>query len=373
MNPRAWLITTAALLTHATSAPAQVRVQDVAKLQGQRTNPLLGYGLVVGLSGTGDGGKNQVTMRALMSMHRRFAQEMIGTQELRANNSVALVAVEAEIPEFGGREGQRVDVRVSTLGEAKSLRGGRLLATPLQYAMFDPQRPETQAIFAIAAGSVELPDEETPTTGLIRGGAVLEEDFFYNFVQDGLLTLVIHDSEAGFPMAHAIARAINLDVARPAEVQRGGARGGRPVAPIEIAVAVGPKNVVVKIPSYEAGKPAGFITRVLQTEVFDMPQQQARVTIHRASKQIAVSGNVTLSPTILFVPGLGSITIGVPPPAGADAPTAADAQPQPAAPVAFEAFLRSMAQANVPPAQIVAAVEQLHSGGFLHGQLIYRE
>lgn len=364
-------ITVAALLL-ATSggAPAQVRVQDVVKLQGQRTNPLMGYGLVVGLDGTGDGGKSIVTMRALMQMHQRFAQPVVAPDELKSNKSAALVAVTAEVPEFGAREGQKLDVRVSCLGEARSLKGGTLLITPLQYALFDPQRPETQDILALAGGRVEVSSDEdaSATVGVVRGGAVLEQDFYYNFIDNGRITLVLADEHAGYPMAHAVARAVNTELTRPNEQRR--LAGRQIVADAEIAVATGPRSVVVTIPSYELPSPANYIRSVLKAVVFDLPEQQARVTIDKTSLQVVLSGNVTVAPTILYVPGMGSVTLG-----RADAP-AGDRPPDPQSPgadVHLQDLLRLMSQASVPPAQVVKAIEDLHRSGALHAQLVYRD
>jgi flagellar P-ring protein precursor FlgI len=368
------------LLALAAGAAAEVRVQDVARLQGQRTNPLAGYGLVVGLSNTGDGGKSAVTMRALMEMHRRFAQEVLHPAELKSNDSVALVAVEAVIPEFGAREGQTVDVVVSAVGEAKSLKGGRLLTTPLQYALFDSARPETQRIFALAGGKVELTDASVPTVGLVRGGAVLEADFFYNFIADDTITLVLHDTHAGYPMAHAVARAVNHEFSRfsqPAARASGSQAAG---IPPELAVAVGPKNVRVTIPPYELARPAAFIARVLETPIWVMPEQRAVVTISRADRQISFTQAVTVAPTTLYVAGLGSVTIGDPPPGEDEARRAAPAaqaedpnSPAPAGAVPFSELLSLLNRVNTPPEQIIKAVEHLHRSGALHAQLVYRD
>ncbi len=373
----AWLVLLAGLLI-TRAAEGEVRVQDVARLQGQRTNQLMGYGLVVGLNGTGDGGKSLTTIRALMQMHKRYAQEVISPEWLKSVGSVALVSVEATIPEFGGRDGQTMDVIVATVGEAKSLKGGRLLTTPLQYAMFDPARPETQQIFALASGAIELVDAETPTVGRVRGGAVLEADFYYNFIEGGAVTLVINDNEAGYPMAHAIARAINQELARPTRNSE-----GRIVVQSDIALAYSPKFVRVEIPPYELSRPASFITRVLEAEVFKMPEPPARVTINRRDHQISFTGDVTISPTTIYVPGLGSVSIGQAgsadvgtpaPPDPAGAPVAAPGG-QAALPrtVPFAEFLRTLSLVNVPPEQVVKAVEHLHQSGALHGQLLYRD
>jgi flagellar P-ring protein precursor FlgI len=368
------------LLALAAGAAAEVRVQDVARLQGQRTNPLTGYGLVVGLNNTGDGGKSAVTMRALMEMHRRFAQEVLHPAELKANDSVALVAVEAVIPEFGAREGQTVDVVVSAVGEAKSLRGGRLLTTPLQYALFDPARPETQRIFALAGGKVELTDPTVPTVGLIRGGAVLEADFFYNFIADDAITLVLHDTHAGYPMAHAVARAVNHEFTRIAP-PGGRSAGPNPAGlPQELAVALGPKNIRVTIPSYEQARPAAFIARVLEAPIWVMPEQRAVVTISRADRQISFTQAVTVSPTTLYVAGLGSVTIGDPPRGQQSASAASPAVPGgdpngpgPAGAVPFSELLNLLNRVNTPPEQIIKAVEHLHRSGALHAQLVYKD
>ena len=174
-----WPLAVVALAT-TVGATAGVRVQDIARLQGQRTNRLMGYGLIVGLNGTGDSGKNEHTMRALMAIHRRFHQPVLSSEELKNANNVALVVVEATIPEFGAREGQTLDIAVSAFS-AKSLKGGRLLTTPLQFAAFDEDDPATQQILGFAGGWIEIPDSSVLTRGIIRGGCALEADFFYHF------------------------------------------------------------------------------------------------------------------------------------------------------------------------------------------------
>lgn len=357
-------------------APAEVRVQDIARLQGQRTNPLMGYGLVVGLTGTGDSGKSPVTVRALMAMHKRFAQDVLLPEDLKNVSSVALVAVEASIPEFGAREGQRIDLTVSTVGDCKSLRGGRLLTTPLQYAMFRPgdsaEDRETQRILALAGGRIELTDANIPTAGTIRGGATLESDFYYTFILDDAITLVLLDTQAGYPMAQAVARAVNHELARPASGNGGAFRTGNrgAVTLAEIAVAEGPTTVRVQIPDYEREQPSSFISRVLETPIFAMPDPEARVTINRTDRQVSFNGRVTVSPTVLLVPGLGSVTVGAPGPA-ADPNTPNGGRAEGTVP--FDELLKTLTRASVPPDQIIKTVEQLHSSGAIHARLIYKD
>jgi len=366
-----WILLSGALLLGA-AARAEVRVQDVGHLQGQRTNKLQGIGLVVGLKGTGDGGKNPRTVRALGRLHQRYQQPLLDLNDLKDDNNVAFVTVEATIPEYGAREGQAVDVVVSAFA-AKSLEGGQLLTTPLQFAMFNPNDPSTQAIFALAGGKLELTDPKTPTRAVIRRGATLEQDFFYNFVQDGTITIVLDDAQAGYPLAQMVARAINHELANPAS---GGlydrTAEGELVAEAEPAVAIGPKNVVVRIPSYEQAEPAGYISRVLQAPLFVMPQQPARVVINRTTRGISFTGAVRISPTILQVPGLGMVNVG-----GASGETAepgvVGVDTSKSGGVDFQQLLDALSQIKLTPQQMIDAVEQLHSTGTLHAQLTYRE
>jgi flagellar P-ring protein precursor FlgI len=364
---------TAAVLTAllvAGPASAGIRAQDVARLQGQRTNKLMGYGLVVGLNGTGDGDKYAATMRALAALHTRYHAPVLHGADLSGNGSVAIVAVEATVPEFGAREGEALDVVVSTIGRAKSLAGGQLLTTPLQYAMFDARDAATQQIFALAGGRLELPDIETPTRAVIRAGATLEADFFYTFIDGQYITLVLDDAHAGWPWAQMLARAINHAEGELAPRGADGEQRGRQVVFTEIAIALGPKNVRVRIPTPELARPAGFISRVLQTELFMLPEQQARVTINRTTRNVSFTGTVTISPTILQIPGFGTVSIG----GAADGPDAAAAPATPQVDgVDFQQLMQTLAALQVTPDQMITAIEHLHRTGTLHAQLRYEE
>lgn len=358
-------ITTIAAILLASSAFGVVRVQDVAKLKGQRINRLMGFGLVVGLDGSGDSGKNAPTMRALMSLHKRYAQPILDIEELIANDSVALVTVEAKIPEFGAREGQQVDVVVSTVGPAKSLAGGQLLITPLQEAMLSVPN-----ILALAGGRLEIPDVENPRRAVVRGGATLEEEFIYHFLDGQYITLVLDDRHAGFGWAQMTARAITHALKTPNTngITEFNAEGELVVIE-EIATAVDARNVRVRIPTYELNQPANFIRLVLESEIFELPRQEARVTINRTTKNVSFSGTVTVSPTILQVPGLGSITIGK------DTKTedtdAEDESQQNESLTRLEDLMQSLSAIQASPDQIVGAIEHLARSGSLHAQVDY--
>src|SRR5690606_32598386 len=130
------------------------------------------------------------------------------------------------------------------------------------YAMFDARDAATQQIFALAGGRLELPDIETPTRAVIRAGATLEADFFYTFIDGQYITLVLDDAHAGWPWAQMLARAINHAEGELAPRAADAEQRGRQVIFTEIATALGPKNVRVRIPTPELARPAGFISRV---------------------------------------------------------------------------------------------------------------
>ncbi len=353
-----WALPLVCLL--AASAPAEVRVQDVSTLKGQHTNRLMGYGLVVGLPGTGDGEKYLPTMRALAAIHERYHQPIMSDADVKGNKSVAIVTVEALIPEYGARAGQAIDIVVSAVGSSKSLAGGQLLTTPLQYALFNQDDPVTQAIFALAGGQIFIPDDKSPTRATVPGGAVMEQDCFYSFIENGDITLVLDDAHASWQWARALARAINHETSNPDMQPQSSA--GHQVVLRDIAHAIGPKNVVVHIPTYELANPAGFISRVLQTPLFMLPQQAARVTINRTTKNVSFTAGVTISPTVLQIPGIGTVLIGKP----QDGDETGELRA-----IEFRELFDTLSAIQVTPEQLIDAIEHLHDTGTLHARLDY--
>lgn len=363
-----WWLSAFVVLATSVTAVADVRVQDITRLQGQRTNKLMGYGLVVGLPGTGDGQSYIPTMRMLLRLHQRYhAGGLLTEAELAGNNSVAIVTVEAAIPEFGARSGQTLDVVVSTIGTAQSLQGGQLLMTPLQHARLDETDERTWTIFAWAGGRIELPDANVTTRGVIRGGATVEQDCFYGFILDGTITLVLDDEHAGWQWAHMLSRAVNHELSRPEDPSQRARGVGQVVVDSDFAVAIGPRSVTVRIPPWELPNPANFISRVLQTPLFMLPEQVARVTINRTTKNVSYTGAVTISPTVLQIPGVGTVLIGKP---------KQDEDGQATGEVAaadFKELFDVLSSIRVTPDQLIDAIEHLHRTGTLHAQLHYEQ
>lgn len=333
-----------------------VKIDDICKLKGQRVNKLVGMGLVMGLPGTGDGGKFLPAIRPLAATLSKFANQVLSPDELKNANNIALVLVEATIGENGIREGDAVDVQVSSIGAAKSLAGGRLLMTPLQGVnQADP------TIYAWASGPLVVEDSANQRVAVIRQGAVLEEDIFGQFISNGQITLVLQDGHSAWAVASAIAAMINEAESQPGKLN-------------QIAVAVDPKNVVVKVNPAEQRNPAGFISRVLNLELI-LPPTEARVTINERTGTIVITGDVEIGPVAVSHKGLSITTIQPATP------------PTPAAPQAVEktfvaldtakeattklaSLLDALNQLKVPAADRIAIIKIIHRTGKLHAELI---
>ncbi len=352
--------TVAAILT----APAPARattIADVTHLQGRRTNTLMGYGLVVGLPGSGDGGKYAASIRQLQSMLEKFEVPVTQT-ELADTRNVAIVWVEATLPDNGVREGDAIDVQVSSVGSSKSLAGGRLVPTPLQ-------GPGRDMIYAWAQGPVRVQDLKKGATGTIVGGAVLEQDFIHEYIlaaEDGrsLITLVLEHAHASHALAAVIAQAINEDSSEVGQARR-------------LAQALGPKNVVVEIPPEYRSDPTAFIGRIEGLELL-MPEGEARIVINRRTQTIAIGSGVEIGPAIIAHNGM-TIRTTTPEPK----PTEENPLVEEEHAVGLGADERGTAKLrelvdnlnalNVPAEDIIEIVENLYSTGKIRGKLVYKE
>jgi flagellar P-ring protein precursor FlgI len=190
------------------SAIADIRIRDIVDVEGIRDNDLVGYGIVVGLNGTGDTVKNSpFTEDSLSYMLERLGVNVQGEQ-IKPKN-VAAVLVTATLPSFA-RSGSSVDVTVASIGDAKSLEGGTLILTPLKGA--------DNEIYAVAQGSIIVSGIDvqaqgaretrgTPTTGAVPNGAHVERELNYDFNQLSQLTLSLRNPD--FTTAARIEDAIN--------------------------------------------------------------------------------------------------------------------------------------------------------------------
>jgi flagellar P-ring protein precursor FlgI len=251
-------------------APGHARIGDITRLKGMRDNDLFGTGLVVGLNDTGDSAK--VTKRALANLLAKHSID--ATAQDVKDGSAALVMVTARLPPFA-KEGDRFDVTVSILGDAESLFGGTLLFTPLTGAdgtvWATAQGALTVGGFA-ASGDAASVNQNHPTVGTIRGGAIVEEELPARFVVDGAIELRLADPD--FETARRIAEAINQ------------------IAD-DSASTVDPAAVTVKLPmELNEKERTGFIARLQNLVV--RPHTRARVIVNERSGTIVAGEHVRI-------------------------------------------------------------------------------
>lgn len=272
---RVLLLLLSALLL-AGPAHSMSRIKDIATLEGVRENQLVGYGLVIGLNGSGDSMRNApFTEQSLQSMLDSMGVN-VRNARLRTRN-VAAVVVTADLPAFIGKGG-RVDVSVSSLGDATSLKGGTLIATPLMaadgavYAL--AQGPLAVSGFS-AAGDAENLADGTPTSGRIPNGALIEREVGDRFAE--IPSLVLQLNNPDFRTAVRVADAINSYTRN---------RYG-----VRVARERDYRSVVLRMP-----KRIGTTRFIAEIEgLLVQPDQPARVVIDERTGTVVIGRNVQVS------------------------------------------------------------------------------
>jgi flagellar P-ring protein precursor FlgI len=266
---------------------AASRIKDIADFEGVRENPLVGYGLVVGLNGTGDKLTNSgFTKQSLIGMLERLG---VNTRDdpLKTKN-VAAVMVTGSLPPFA-RQGTYIDVTVSALGDATSLLGGLLLVTPMLGADGEVyavgQGPVAVGGFA-AAGEAGSVTKGVPTSGRIANGAVVEREVGFELASLEHVRIALRNPD--FTTSQRIAQTINAVLADTR------------------ALSLDPSTVELTVPASYAGNVAGLLTEIEQLMV--EPDQTARVVIDEQSGVIVMADNVRIS-TIAIAQGNLTIRI----------------------------------------------------------------
>jgi flagellar P-ring protein precursor FlgI len=346
------------------AAQTQVRLKDLVDVEGVRGNDLIGYGLVVGLNGTGDTLRNSpYTEEAMASLLERLGVN-VQDEQFRPDN-VAAVIVTGVLPAFA-RAGSRMDIQVSSIGDATSLQGGMLVMTPLLaadnnvYAV--AQGPVIVGGFA-AGGAAANVAQGTPTLGTIPGGARIEREVAFDFGSMRTLRLALKDPD--FTTAQRIERALNerfMDA--PALMLDAG---------------------TVEIDTARTGlSPAGLIASIERTLL--TPDQKARVVIDQRSGTIVLGADVRIEPVAV---AQGALTIRVTerPVAVPAAPfTDADTVVVPRTEIEVDqgggavsglsggATLRDLVEGlnalDVAPRDMIEIFEALKAAGALHAEII---
>jgi flagellar P-ring protein precursor FlgI len=186
-----------------------VRIKDITDIKGVRENHLVGYGLVVGLEGTGDSDDSLFTIQSLASLLEKMGVT-VQPADIEDVENVAAVMVTTNLPPFASL-GSRIDVLVSSIGDAENLQGGTLLFTPLKgadgkvYAV--AQGPVSTGGFAVSGNSGDQVQKNFPTVGRVVGGALVEKEIHSDFNEKDSLTLALHKPD--FTTASRVAQAIN--------------------------------------------------------------------------------------------------------------------------------------------------------------------
>ncbi|MCW5724105.1 MAG: flagellar basal body P-ring protein FlgI [Maricaulaceae bacterium] len=292
------LIALFAALALAGPAGANSRIKDIADVEGVRENQLVGYGLVVGLNGTGDSLRNAAfTRQSLSAMLERFD---VNTREANLNTrNAAAVMVTANLPAFG-TQGTRMDVTISAIGDASSLQGGTLIATPLIGA--DGQ------VYAVAQGAIAVGGFQAqgaaasvtrgvPTAGRIANGALIERELRFDLAGRETVRLALRNPD--FTTARRMAEAINAYLGAAA------------------AAAVDPATVTLTRPDFFRGDMVALLAEVEQLRV--RPDMMARVVIDEATGTIVMGENVRVS-TVAIAQGNLTISVSETPVASQPAP-----------------------------------------------------
>ena len=274
---RCVLVLTVLLLT---TVGHTARLKDVVDIEGVRSNPLAGFGLVVGLNGTGDSSATFTNQSLSMMLERMGISTDTGVKV----KNIASVMVTSTLPPFA-RQGGRLDVVLSSLGDAKSLQGGTLILTPLKgadgriYAV--AQGPVSIGGFAAEGGGQSV-QKNHPTVARIAGGATIEREVGFNLNGESRLQLALRNPD--FTTANRVVQSINNLFGEP------------------LANAKDSGTIMLTIPPSYLGKVVDFVSRMESLQV--QPDQVARVVVNERTGTIVMGENVRVSTVGLAHGGL---------------------------------------------------------------------
>lgn len=264
--------------TSAAPKGQEVRLKDIARIEGLKENQLTGLGLVTGLSGQGDSPTNPLLQYVLSSLVGNLGVSL--SPEVLKSKNAAVVALSATVPPFV-RKGEVIDLQVSSLGDAKSLDGGVLLQTPLMAA--------NGKIYAVGQGRVILaPGKNAPkTSGTVPSGAIVEEEVLSKFVNNSSVSFLLNNPD--FSTASEIGKAL---------------KAAFPQGKVEV---VDSGRIAVTLPEGQNANAVDFISQAENLKV--VPDFSARVVVNRASGVVVAGRFVKIAKVAVSVKG-AKVTIG---------------------------------------------------------------
>lgn len=341
------LLAVASLGGSAGDLHARTVLRNIVRVKGQETNVLRGFGLVVGLPGTGEA-KDPATMRALARSMEIMGVPVpevplggrSGLADLEKVKNVALVMVTARVPATGARRGDQIDCYVSGIN-GKSLNGGRLAFAALQ-------GPHTQdrRVYGLCEGALHLQDPESPMVAIVKGGCQMEEDVFTPFVHNGCITLILEEHHANFQTATEVVDSIHKLYSREGD---------------GFVQAVNASNIVVRIPQEYQDNPVAFVADILDVDIYSA-EPEARVIINNRTGTIVISGDVTIGDVVISHNNV-VIEAGDPPgftPIGTEQVNS----------TRLDALVDALNSIKVPNADRIEIIKEIARSGKLHGRLI---
>ena len=334
----------------ATDLAHAVRLKDVANIRGVRDNQLIGYGIVVGLNGTGDS-KLSFTNKSIKRMLDKLGMKVDGDQ--LASQNVAAVMVTSTLPPFA-RAGNRLDISVSSLGNASSLKGGTLLQTPL--------RATDKQIYAVAQGSLLVNENGHPTVSALPNGAIVERDMEAEFTNRKMYRFTLQNPD--LTTAARVAKTINMDL------------GGK------YATAIDPATIDFIVPFAWEGKGVELLSIIESLQVF--PDTKAKVIVNERTGTVVIGENVMIDKVAISHGDL-AVVIEKKPPPGQKGPKArgpASKEPERIDRVhMFEGedgtvtvgeLVQGLNKIGVSPKDLITILQNVKASGALQGELIIR-
>lgn len=340
------------------------RIKDLTSIAGIRSNQLVGYGLVVGLDGTGD--KTVFTMQSLKSMLTQLGVTIPPGVNPKSKN-VAAVSIHAELPAFA-KPGQRIDVTVSSIGEAKSLRGGTLLLSPLKGA--------DGKVYAIAQGNVIVGGfgiagkdgssvtVNVPSVGRLPNGATVERIVNSAFSMGS--SIILNLNRTDFTTAHRMTEKINSTFGK------------------ETAYALDGTSVKVRAP-LDLSQRVSFVSSLQNLEI-DPAQAEAKVIINSRTGTVVIGNNVKVSAAAV---SHGSLTVTITATNAVSQPNALSGGQTVVVPAndiavkeennrmfkfdpgtSLDEIVRAINQVGAAPGDLVAILEALKEAGALRANLV---
>lgn len=328
MNPL--LLITLAFLTLSAEA---ARLKDIANIRGVRSNQLVGYGVVVGLAGTGDS-KSEFTNKSIERMLDRLGVKVQGKDV--ATKSVAAVIITASLPPFA-RAGNKLDITVSSLGDATSLKGGTLVQTPLRAA--------DQEVYAVAQGALVVGFSGAgvhETVARLPNGAMIERDIGQEFASRKMFRLTLHNPD--FTTAARVVKVINKELAG------------------KFATALDAGTVDVTSPPNFEGKGVEMLAMIESLEI--NPDQAARVVVNEKTGTVVIGHGVKVSKVAI---SHGDLVVKV----GGDAASKKDGDKLMVLDDSANVgdIVKAMNKLGVSPKDLITILQSIKAAGALHGDL----